>query len=71
MKGSPLKLVMTVEEVLEAWPETAVIFQNYATACVGCDLSAFCTLAEAATEYQINPQDLLRDLQTCIQDKKL
>ncbi|MCB9418317.1 MAG: DUF1858 domain-containing protein [Ardenticatenaceae bacterium] len=70
MEESQLNLEMTVEGILEEWPETAVIFQNYATACIGCDLGAFCTLAEAANEYQINPQVLLQDLQACIQDKK-
>ena len=70
MKESFLSLNMTVEEVLNTWPETAVIFQDYATACIGCDLGAFCTLTEAASEYQINPQVLLQDLQTCIQDNK-
>lgn len=68
MKGSLLKLEMTVEEVLEAWPETAVIFQEYATACIGCDLAAFCTLNEAANEYQIPPRILLHNLQRCIQE---
>lgn len=63
-----LKLEMTIEEVLEAWPETAVIFQDYAAACIGCDLASFCTLNEAANEYQITPHTFLQDLQRCIQE---
>ncbi len=70
MKGSQLKLEMTVEEVLETWPETAVVFQDYATACIGCDLGAFCTLNEAANEYQIDPLVLLQDLQIYIKEKE-
>lgn len=69
MKVSLVNLEMTVEEVLGTWPETAVVFQDYATACIGCDLGAFCTLNEAANEYQIDPLVLLQDLQICIQGK--
>jgi hypothetical protein len=60
MKGSLLQLEMMVKEVLEGWPETAVVFQDYTAACTSCDLGAFFT----RNEYQINPQVLLQDLQT-------
>jgi hybrid cluster-associated redox disulfide protein len=69
MNRSLLTLESTVEEVLRLWPETAVVFQDLATACVGCDLAAFCTLNEAASEYQIAPDVLLQDLQNAIQAK--
>ena len=66
MKDLLLKLEMTVEEVLETWPETAVVFQKFAAACIGCDLASFCTLQEAAKEYHIETNTLLARLTACI-----
>jgi len=63
MESVELTSDLTVEEVLERWPETAVIFRKYADACVGCNLAAFCTLAEAAREYEADLSRMLADLQ--------
>ena len=57
---------MTIAEVQDRWPQTIPAFREYAVACVGCDLAAFCTIAEAAQEYQIEVERLLTELQACI-----
>ncbi|MFQ5421473.1 MAG: hypothetical protein ACE5FD_14845 [Anaerolineae bacterium] len=58
---------LTVEEVLELWPETAVVFRKYTDACVGCTLAGFCTLEDAAREYDANLNQMLADLSAAIQ----
>ncbi len=39
---------MTVAELLEQWPTCASVLNERRMACVGCELSAFETLADAA-----------------------
>jgi hypothetical protein len=43
------------------------VFRDLATACVGCDLAAFCTVTDAAKEYQIPLGRLLENLQAVIE----
>ncbi len=66
MESVELTSDLTVEEVLERWPETAVIFRKYADACVGCNLAAFCTVEDAAREYDADLNCMMVDLQTSI-----
>ena len=53
MNGQQALSEMTIEEILVRWPETAVIFQEYAMACVGCAVAPFCTVKDAAHDYDI------------------
>jgi hybrid cluster-associated redox disulfide protein len=57
---------LTVEETLEQWPETAVVFNDYNMACIGCVIAPFCTLAAAANDYGIAEDELLANLQRAI-----
>ena len=43
----------TVAEVLARWPDRAMAFIRRRTACVGCPLDRFCTLADVARAYHI------------------
>jgi hypothetical protein len=54
---------LTVAQVLEhAAPGIAAVFISHKTACVGCSLAGFCTLAEVAGIYEIPLQELLGQL---------
>jgi hybrid cluster-associated redox disulfide protein len=57
---------LTIAEVQEQWPQTITIFKDLAAACVGCDLASFCTVSDAANEYQIPVERLLEYLQAAI-----
>jgi hybrid cluster-associated redox disulfide protein len=57
---------LTIAEVQEQWPQTITIFKDLAAACVGCDLASFCTVSDAANEYQIPVERLLAYLQAAI-----
>jgi hypothetical protein len=57
---------MTVEAVLQRWPETWVVFKAQKTDCIGCFMQRFCTLREVAETYQLSIVDLLAELETCV-----
>ena len=58
---------MTVAEVLEAWPETVEVFQSMKTACVGCVMAPFDTLADVARIYEIDVQAIMQALNQTIE----
>lgn len=53
---------MTVAELLEQWPACASVLNARGMACVGCELSAFETLAEAARVYDVEESHFLAAL---------
>jgi hybrid cluster-associated redox disulfide protein len=52
----------TVNELLAAHPQTAMVFLALRTSCVGCYLARFCTLEDVARTYELTVQDLLERL---------
>lgn len=56
----------TIEDVLTTWPETAVVFNRYNMACIGCPVSHFYTVAEAAAVYQLPLDEFIAELETVI-----
>ncbi len=53
---------MTVAEVLELWPETVAVFQEFKTACVGCVMAPFDTMADVARIYELELPELMAAL---------
>ena len=45
---------LSVIETLQRFPQTARIFVRHRMACVGCDIAAFHTVAEAAAIYGVD-----------------
>lgn len=58
---------MTVAEVLETWPETVEVFQSWKTACVGCVMAPFDTLADVARIYELELAAIMAALHQAIQ----
>lgn len=58
---------MTVAEVLETWPETVEVFQTLKTACVGCVMAPFDTLADVARIYELELDTIMEALHQAIQ----
>ncbi len=67
MENKTIHADLTVAEVQDRWPQTIIVFRDHAAACVGCDLAPFCTLTEAAVEFQLEIDRLLADLQASIE----
>jgi len=51
-----------VSEVMRHWPRTVGVFVELRMACPGCPMAPFETVAEAAGEYGLDPEDLLARL---------
>jgi len=54
----------TIEEVLTNWPETAVVFKRRNMACIGCSVSQFCTITDAAADYNLPLEQFIAELET-------
>ncbi len=65
--GYPIDLEMSVEELLDRWPEAIPIFIRHKMGCVGCSMAPFDTLADVTTIYHLNPQQFLGELSQAIQ----
>ena len=58
---------LTIEEILSRWPQTARVFNHYSSACIGCAIAPFCTIADAISAYGLPKRAFLADLQTAIE----
>ena len=54
---------MSVSDLLRDWPQTIPVFLKYRMACVGCSMSSFETLKDAARIYGIAPDTFIGELQ--------
>ena len=66
MATSKLTTEMTVAQVLELWPETVPVFQEFKTACVGCVMAPFDTMADVARTYELDLNQLMAALDQVI-----
>jgi hybrid cluster-associated redox disulfide protein len=53
----------TVAHVMLSWPDTIEVFMRRHMACVGCAMSRFCTVREAARAYELDATGFLSELQ--------
>jgi hypothetical protein len=59
---------LTVEAILSKWPKTFTVFRNRQTDCIGCLLQKFCSIQDVAETYEVPPQDLISDLEKCVNE---
>ena len=57
---------LTLEDLFQRWPQTAVIFQRHQMACVGCVVAPFYTVADAANVYGLDAAEFVQELLTHI-----
>ncbi len=60
--GSLITEDMTLAEVLQRYPQTAVVFSRYGIHCVGCHIANWETLAQGARAHGVDLVTLLKDL---------
>lgn len=53
----------TVSQVLSAYPQTAQVFFQLKTDCVGCILSRFCSIKDVAKDYNLGVDHIIDLLQ--------
>lgn len=61
---------MTVETVVRRWPETAVVFNHYGMACVGCAVASFYTVDDAISVYRVPRVAFLKALVAAIRSQE-
>jgi hybrid cluster-associated redox disulfide protein len=52
----------TIEDVVNQYPETVMVFMKHGLHCVGCHVSAFESIEEGAMAHGINVDALVADL---------
>ncbi len=59
---------LTVEAILSRWPKTFTVFRNRNADCIGCLLQKFCSIQDVAETYEVPTQDLINDLEKCVNE---
>ena len=62
MDAKMIDLQLTVDQVLQRWPQTFSVFMKHKTKCVGCFMQQFCTLKDVAETYQLTLEKLIEEL---------
>lgn len=57
---------LSVEAIMTRWPATVRVFLDYRMLCVGCPISGFHTLTDAASEHGLALADLEKDIERAI-----
>jgi len=58
----------SVNDLVRKWPQVIPVFIQFQMACVGCSMSAFETLEDAAKIYAIDPQLFMQRLEEAIRE---
>ena len=53
---------MTIKEVIDNYPETAMVFMKYNVGCIGCLAASFEKVKDIATVHDIDIKALVKDL---------
>jgi hybrid cluster-associated redox disulfide protein len=58
---------MTIKEVIDTYPETAMVFMKYNVGCIGCLAASFEKIKDIATVHGIDIKALVKDLNLVVQ----
>jgi len=57
---------LLVSDVMERWPQTAAVFLKHRMNCVGCEMSVFEAISDAARIYGIPGEQFIQELQQAV-----
>jgi len=60
---------MSINDVVEKYPETIDIFMKYGLSCIGCPFAMMESIEQGAKSHGINIKELLKDLNKVIDGK--
>jgi hybrid cluster-associated redox disulfide protein len=63
MNTATIHLHLTVDEVLQKWPDAFSVFVKNRTKCPGCFMEQFCTLKDVADTYRIPVAALMAEFE--------
>ena len=55
---------MTVEQVMNRWPDSIRVFLDFRMSCVGCPIASFHSIDEASREHRIDGSAFLAALRS-------
>jgi hybrid cluster-associated redox disulfide protein len=61
---------MTIEDVVNQYPESMMVFMKHGLHCVGCHVSAFESVEDGAKAHGINVDALVDDLNKVVSSRK-
>jgi hybrid cluster-associated redox disulfide protein len=62
MDETRIDLQLTVDKLLQRWPQAFSVFMKNKTKCVGCFMQQFCTLKDVAATYEISLEKLIEEI---------
>jgi hybrid cluster-associated redox disulfide protein len=58
----PITEESVVQEIVEEFPQTILVFARHGLSCAGCYIAPFHTVADSAREHHLSVEPLLGDL---------
>ena len=62
MDARMIDIQLTVDRVLQRWPQAFSVFRNNKTKCPGCFMQQFCTLKDVADTYLLSLEGLIDEI---------
>jgi hybrid cluster-associated redox disulfide protein len=57
---------MTIEDVVQQFPETIQVFSRYGVGCLGCSAAQYDSIGQGAAIHGLDTDQLLLELNACI-----
>ena len=57
---------MTIEEVVQQFPETVQVFSRHGVVCVGCSAAQYDNIEQGAVLHGLDSDELVQELNACI-----
>ena len=57
---------MTIEEVIQRFPETIRVFSQYGVGCLGCSAAQYDNVEQGAVIHGVDTDRLVEDLNACL-----
>lgn len=68
-KKKEVDIDMVLEELMQRWPATISVFLRHRMLCIGCPISGFHTLVDAAREHGIDLDMLLEEVEEAMAER--
>jgi hybrid cluster-associated redox disulfide protein len=62
----PITKDMTIEQVVQQFPETIQVFSRYGVGCLGCSAAQYDNIEQGAAIHGLDTEQLLRELNASI-----
>ncbi len=57
---------MTIEEIVQRFPETIPVFSRYGVGCLGCSAAQYDNLEQGAIVHGLDTDQLVKELNACL-----